>query len=96
MQRAAPFVAIVCIASAAAVAFVVNGGSVRLTADHFYAAILLAALGVAAEMLNYEYVKGAASGSISNIPFAAAALCSPTWVSVGAIAAASAVVSWSA
>jgi HD-GYP domain-containing protein (c-di-GMP phosphodiesterase class II) len=71
---------------------VVNGGSTRVTAEHFYAAILLAALGVAAEMLNYEYVKGAASGSISLIPFAAATLCTPTWVSISAIAVASAVV----
>jgi HD-GYP domain-containing protein (c-di-GMP phosphodiesterase class II) len=92
MQRAAPFVAIVCLASATAVAFGVNGGSTRVTAEHFYAAILLAALGVAAEMLNYEYVKGAASGSISLIPFAAATLCTPTWVSISAIAVASAVV----
>jgi len=92
MQRAAPFVAIVCLASAAAVTFVVAGGTPRLVADHVYAAILLAAIGVAAEMLNYEYIKGAASGSISIIPFAAAALCTPTWISIGAIAGASAVV----
>jgi len=92
MQRAAPFVAIVCLASAAAVAFVVSGGTPRAAADHVYAAVLLAALGVAAEMLNYEAIKGAASGSISIIPFAAAALCSPNWISISAIAAASAVV----
>jgi len=92
MQRAAPFVAIVCLASAAAVTFVVSAGTPRSVADHVYAAILLAALGVAAEMLNYEYIKGAASGSISIIPFAAAALCTPTWISISAIAVASAVV----
>ena len=92
MQRALPFVVIVCIASSAAAAFVVAGGSVGLSARHFYAAVVLAALGVAAEMLNYDFVKGAASGSISIIPFAAAALCTPTWVSIAAIAVGAAVV----
>ena len=92
MQRALPFVAIVCVASGFAAAFVAAGGVGGIRPSHFYAAIMLAALGVAAEMLNYEYVKGAASGSISLIPFAAAGLCTPTWVSIAAIAVASAVV----
>ena len=92
MQRALPFVVIVCIACGAAATFVAASGSTGITARHFYAAVILAALGVAAEMLNYDYVKGAASGSISIIPFAAAALCTPTWVSIAAIGVASAIV----
>jgi HD-GYP domain-containing protein (c-di-GMP phosphodiesterase class II) len=43
-------------------------------------------------MLNYEYVRGGASGSIAIIPFAAAAICTPTWASIAAIALASSVV----
>jgi HD-GYP domain-containing protein (c-di-GMP phosphodiesterase class II) len=60
--------------------------------NHFYAALVLAAAGVAAEMLNYEHVKGGVSGSISLIPFAAAGLCAPNWVAVAAIGVASCVV----
>jgi HD-GYP domain-containing protein (c-di-GMP phosphodiesterase class II) len=85
MQRALPFVAIVCaVAGVAAAIVAMNGGAPPSTA-HFYAAITMAILGVAAEMLSYEHVKGAATGSISLIPFAAAGLCTPTWASVAAI-----------
>jgi putative nucleotidyltransferase with HDIG domain len=52
----------------------------------------MAVLGVAAEMLSYEHVKGAATGSISLIPFAAAGLCTPTWASVAAIGVGASVV----
>lgn len=86
MQRALPFVAIVSIAAAAVAALVGEPVGLRVTLGHAYAAVLLAALGVAAELLNYEQFKGAASGSISIIPFAAAAICTPSWVAVAAIA----------
>lgn len=86
MQRALPFVAIVSVAAAVVAAFIGEPAGLRVTLNHAYAAVLLAALGVAAELLNYEQFKGAASGSISIIPFAAAAICTPTWVAVAAIA----------
>ena len=57
-----------------------------------YAALMLAALGVAAEMLNFEHSRKGTSGSIALIPFAAAGLCAPTWVSIAAIALGSAAV----
>jgi HD-GYP domain-containing protein (c-di-GMP phosphodiesterase class II) len=90
MNRALPFVAIVC-ASALAAAFVVGRSGSATTSDQALAALLLAALGVGAEMISYEQVKGA-SGSISLIPFAAAALCAPNWHAVAAIGLASATV----
>src|SRR5688572_2909378 len=65
MQRALPFVAIVCVVSGVAAAFVAARSANEVTPAHLYAAVMLAALGVAAEMLNYEQVKGAVSGSIS-------------------------------
>ena len=91
MRRALPFVAIVCVVSGVAAWAVAATTVHEVTARHVYAAILLAALGVAAEMLNYEHIKGAVSGSISLIPFAAAGLCTPTWAAIAAIAAGSAV-----
>ena len=72
MQRSLPFVGIVCAVAAVAVALVATRTAASVTADHFTGAIVLAALGVAAEMLSYEQAKGAASGSIAIIPFAAA------------------------
>jgi HD-GYP domain-containing protein (c-di-GMP phosphodiesterase class II) len=84
MHRALPFVAIVCV-SAIAAALVLTGASPGLVWTQVYAALLLVALGVGAEMISYEHVKGA-SGSISLIPFAAAALCAPGWPAVAAIA----------
>ena len=92
MQRALPFVAIVCAVAGLAVTLVAVRTSGEVTRSHFYAAIMLSALGVAAEMLSYEHVKGAATGSISLIPFAAAALCTPTWASVAAIGTGAAIV----
>jgi len=92
MHRAVPFVAIVCAVAGVAAAIIVAQTSAYVSGSHLYAAVMMAALGVAAEMLSFEHVKGAATGSISIIPFAAAALSSPTWVSVAAIAVASTVV----
>ena len=92
MQRALPFVAIVCAVSAITVAFVASRSVGEVTSGHIAAALMLAALGVAAEMLNYEAVKGAVSGSISLVPFAAAALCTPTWAAIAAIGTGAAVV----
>lgn len=91
MRRALPFVLIVCVVSAIAAGAVISRSAGEVTPTHLYAAFLLAALGVAAEVLNYEHVKGAVSGSIAIIPFAAAALCSPTWATLVAIGAGSAV-----
>jgi HD-GYP domain-containing protein (c-di-GMP phosphodiesterase class II) len=85
MQRAIPFVAIVCLVSAIAAAFVASQSLGEVRREQVIAALMLAALGVAAEMLNYEAVKGAVSASISLVPFAAAALCTPTWASIAAI-----------
>jgi HD-GYP domain-containing protein (c-di-GMP phosphodiesterase class II) len=90
MHRALPFVAIVC-ASAIAAALVLIGASPAVAWNQVSAALLLVALGVGAEMISYEHVKGA-SGSISLIPFAAAALCAPSWPAVAAIAIGSATV----
>jgi putative nucleotidyltransferase with HDIG domain len=90
MHRALPFVAIVC-ASAIAAALVVGRAAPSFVAAQAYAALLLVALGVGAEMISYEQVKGA-SGSISLIPFAAAALCAPNWTAVAAIGFGSATV----
>jgi HD-GYP domain-containing protein (c-di-GMP phosphodiesterase class II) len=92
MMRSLPFVCIVCAVAVLAVTIVVSGTAAQVTAPHVYGAIMLAALGVAAEMLSYEHVKGAASGSISLIPFAAAGIYSPTWASVAAIGLGSCVV----
>jgi HD-GYP domain-containing protein (c-di-GMP phosphodiesterase class II) len=46
---------------------------------------MLVGLGVGAEMLNYEHSRKGTSGSISLIPFAAAGLCAPSWLSIAAI-----------
>src|SRR5688572_10407587 len=90
-QRAVPFVAIVSLVAIAAGVAVAVGTEFTVSGKHVLAAVMLAALGVGAEMLNYEQVKGA-SGSISIIPFSAAAICSPSWAAVAAIAVGSAVV----
>ena len=92
MQRALPFVVVVGVAAALAAAFVAVRAPGPVTTDHFYAAVVLAAAGVGAEMLNYQHVKGGISGSISIIPFAASALCSPNWAAVAAIAVGSSIV----
>jgi HD-GYP domain-containing protein (c-di-GMP phosphodiesterase class II) len=90
-QRAVPFVAIVCVVAVGAVVAVASGSPFEVTGKHILAAVLLAALGVAAEMLNYEQVKGL-SGSISIIPFSSAAICTPSWAAVAAIGVGSAIV----
>jgi len=91
MARALPFVAIVC-ASALAAATYVALASPRVASGQFYAALMLAALGVAAEMLNFEQTRKGTAGSIALIPFAAAGLCAPSWVAVAAIGLGSATV----
>ena len=91
MARALPFVAIVC-ASALAAAIYVALASPRVVISQFYAALMLAALGVAAEMLNFEQTRKGTAGSIALIPFAAAGLCAPSWVSIAGIALGSATV----
>jgi HD-GYP domain-containing protein (c-di-GMP phosphodiesterase class II) len=92
IQRALPFVAIVCLVAGVAAGVVAKQTLGGVTPSHLYAAIMLTALGVAAEMLSHGLVKGAATGSISSIPFAAAGLCSPTWATVAAIGAGAALV----
>jgi HD-GYP domain-containing protein (c-di-GMP phosphodiesterase class II) len=84
MGRALPFVAIVC-ASALVAAAVVAIRVPRVPLAQGYAALMLVALGVGAEMLSYEHSRKGTSGSISLIPFAAAGLCAPSWVSIAAI-----------
>jgi HD-GYP domain-containing protein (c-di-GMP phosphodiesterase class II) len=54
--------------------------------------LMLVALGVGAEMLSYDHSRKNTSGSISLIPFAAAALCAPTSAAIIAIAIGSAAV----
>lgn len=92
MQRSLPFVVIVCAVAAAVAAIVAVRTAGLVSGKQVIGALMLAALGVAAEMLSYEQVKGAASASISLVPFAAAGIYSPTWASVAAIGIASAVV----
>jgi HD-GYP domain-containing protein (c-di-GMP phosphodiesterase class II) len=92
MQRALPFVIVVGLVAAAAAAVVAVRVPGPVTSEHLYAALILAAAGVGAEMLNYEHVKGGVSGSISLIPFCAAALCAPNWLSVASLATGCAVV----
>ena len=91
MIRAVPFVAIVCVSAIAAASFVAIS-SQRPSLAQLYASLMLVALGVGAEMLSYEHSRKGTSGSISLIPFAAAGLCAPTWVSIAAIGVGSSVV----
>ena len=51
MARALPFVAIVCASALAAASYVAIGS--RASGPQAYAALMLASLGVAAEMLNF-------------------------------------------
>jgi HD-GYP domain-containing protein (c-di-GMP phosphodiesterase class II) len=85
MNRALPFVAIVCL-SAVAAALLVPLPASKVMAQQATAALMLVALGVGAEMLSYDHSRKNTSGSISLIPFAAAGLCAPTSASVVAIA----------
>jgi len=91
MSRAVPFVAIVFVSAIVAAAFV-GITSPRPTLDEAYAALMLVALGVGAEMLSYEHSRKGTSGSISLIPFAAAGLCAPSLASIIAISLGSATV----
>ena len=91
MNRAVPFVVIVCL-SAVAAATVVGLSAPKFALAQASAALMLVALGVGAEMLSYEQVRKGTSGSISLIPFAAAGLCAPSWMAVVAIALGSATV----
>jgi len=86
-----PFVAIVFVSAIVAAAFV-GITSPRPTLDEAYAALMLVALGVGAEMLSYEHSRKGTSGSISLIPFAAAGLCAPSLASIIAISLGSATV----
>jgi HD-GYP domain-containing protein (c-di-GMP phosphodiesterase class II) len=90
MARAIPFVAIVCASALASASYVAIVS--RATGTQVYAALILAALGVAAEMLNFEQMRKGTAGSIAIIPFAAAGLCAPSWISIAAIALGSATV----
>jgi HD-GYP domain-containing protein (c-di-GMP phosphodiesterase class II) len=91
MNRALPFVAIVCMSAIAASVFV-GLAAPKFVLDQVSAAVMLVALGVGAEMLSYEQVRKGTSGSISLIPFAAAGLCAPSWAAVVAIGLGSATV----
>lgn len=91
MHRALPFVAIVCV-SALAAAFGVYRSAPRFVLEQAYAAVMLVGLGVGAEILSYAHVKKGTSGSISLIPFAAAAVCAPSWETIAAICIGSATV----
>jgi HD-GYP domain-containing protein (c-di-GMP phosphodiesterase class II) len=91
MARALPFVAIVCV-SALAAAAVVFIRAPHAGLSQGYAALMLVALGVGAEMLSYDHSRKGIGGSISLIPFAAAGLCAPSWVAIAAIALGSSVV----
>src|SRR4030095_13392821 len=84
MSRAVPFVAIVCLSGVVA-ATVVAARTPKIPITQAYAALMLVALGVGAEMLSYEHSRKGTSGSISLIPFAAAGLCAPSWVAIAAI-----------
>jgi HD-GYP domain-containing protein (c-di-GMP phosphodiesterase class II) len=90
MARAIPFVAIVCASALAAASYVAVGS--RASVPEVYAALMLASLGVAAEMLNFEQARKGTAGSIALIPFAAAGLCAPSWISIAAIGVGSAAV----
>ena len=91
MNRALPFVAIVCLSAIAAACFVPLAPQ-KVLFQQTSAAVMLVALGVGAEMLSYDHSRKNTSGSISLIPFAAAGLCAPTIASVVAIAIGAAVV----
>ena len=91
MNRALPFVAIVCLSAIAAALFVPLPPSDAM-GRQVVAALMLVALGVGAEMLSYDHSRKNTSGSISLIPFAAAGLCAPSVASVIAIALGSALV----
>jgi putative nucleotidyltransferase with HDIG domain len=56
----------------------------RVSSAHVIAALLLASLGLASELLTYQLPNGA-RGSIASIPFAAAALVSSNWAAVVAV-----------
>ena len=91
MNRALPFVAIVCLSAVVAACFVPLPQPKAMT-QQAAAALMLVALGVGAEMLSYDHSRKNTSGSISLIPFAAAGLCAPTIASVIAIAIGAAIV----
>lgn len=83
-KRAIPFVAVVAIAAAIAAYCVFRAAPVH-NLKEIEAAVLLAGLGLAADLLYFEHTRGA-TGSIAFIPFAAATIVSPTWGAVAAIA----------
>ena len=82
--RAVPFVVVVAIAAILAGWVVVHTAPVRSLAE-VQAVVLLAGLGLAADLFHFEHTRGA-TGSIAIIPYASAAIVSPNWSAVGAIA----------
>jgi len=86
--RALPFVALVALAAIGAGWVVVRAAPFQ-SYEQVQAGILLAALGLAAELLHFEHTRGA-TGSIAFIPFAAAAMVAPTWATVLAVGVAGA------
>jgi putative nucleotidyltransferase with HDIG domain len=77
------YVSGVCVAAATTSAFLYTLEP-RVSSAHVVAALLLASLGLASELLMYQLPSGA-RGSIASIPFAAAALVSPTCAAVAAV-----------
>lgn len=84
--RAVPFIVVVAVSALLAGWAVWTTAPVKTMAE-VQAVILLAGLGLAAELLHFEHTRGA-TGSIAIIPFASAAIVSPNWSAVAAIAAA--------
>jgi putative nucleotidyltransferase with HDIG domain len=78
--RAAPYVLLIA-AVALAAALAVRAGDGAISGRSVQSAVILAALGVAAELLNYQN-RGGASRSIAFIPFAATALLAPNAVTL--------------
>jgi putative nucleotidyltransferase with HDIG domain len=78
--RAAPYVLLIA-ASALASGLAVHAGDGVISLRSIQSAVVLAAFGVAAELLNYQS-RGGASRSIAFIPFAATALLAPNGVTL--------------
>ena len=88
-MRVGHYVSAVCIAAVIAAA-PLYGDAANTSSTRILAVVLLAALGLASELLIYELPNGGAA-SIAFIPFASAALLSPDWLGVAAVGGAMAV-----
>ena len=86
--RAFPFVVLVALAALIAGGVVIHEAQVNGYSE-VQAALLLAALGLGADVFHFEHTRGA-TGSIAFIPFAAAAAVAPNWATVLAIGVAGA------